>query len=588
MNRQDKKLSSPTHPQAPRRKSAIAAVAAAMALILALVLSACGGSSATGAAGGSTDSSSSSASTNVVGTEGAIKPTSTPKDGGTINYAHEMETPCLTGGWVQEAYIERQYADSLVSQTKTGKIVPWLATSWKTTPDHLTWTFTLKPGVKFTNGEALDAQAVVDNFNGWLNPETLNPTVQTYIGEYFKEAKVVNPTTFQVVLSKPYAPLLSVLSQGYFGILSPSTYKGGAETVCNEPIGSGPFIVQKWTHGQNITFVKNPNYNSAPQNALHQGPAYVDKIVWSYVDDPTTRYGSLTTGQSNVIYDVPGPDWASAQDEYEVQQYITPGRPDTLDLNTINGPFKDQKVREAFAYGANREEAVASAFEGKTPYNGNGALSQSTPNFNPNLEETWPYNPEKAEKLLTEAGWKKNSSGIAEKDGQQLDIKLIYGANSIITNEGATVLQDLQAQWKEVGFNVTLKPLGFSELFAAEYTAPTSYDATIGYWTSPTAGVMLITWRPWNGKEPNAYNSPFYNDKELISLIEKGNASFNKAAQDKYYGKAQEIVTKDKAAVVGVYTQETTLAVEKNLHDVWLEASQGEPVFDDAYFGSES
>ena len=67
--------------------------------------------------------------------------------------------------------------------------------------------------------------------------------------------------------------------------------------------------------------------------ALHQGPAYAEKLIWSFVDDPTTRYGSLTTGQSNVIYDVPGPDWATAQTEYEVQQYITPGRPDTLDLN---------------------------------------------------------------------------------------------------------------------------------------------------------------------------------------------------------------------------------------------------------------
>jgi peptide/nickel transport system substrate-binding protein len=606
MNRKDKNLSSPAPARAPKRalhpraslralRTHIAIFAtAAMVLALAVGLSACGGSSATGAGGGSTDGSSSDVpgatgtAVNVVGTEGATKPTGTPKSGGTINYAHEMETPCLTGGWIQEAYIERQYADNLVSMAKGGKIVPWLATKWTTSKDHLTWTFTLKPGVKFTNGEPLDAKAVVENFYAWLNPETINPTVQTYIGAYFKSAKVINDTTFQVVLSKPYAPLLPVISQGYFGILSPSTYKGGAETICNEPVGSGPFIVDKWTHGQNITFSRNDNYNSAPQNAVHQGPAYAEKLIWSYVNDPTTRYGSLTTGQSNVIYDVPGPDWATAQSEYEVQQYITPGRPDTLDLNTINGPFKDKKVREAFAYGADREAATASAFEGKTPYNGNGALSQTTPNFNSDLEDTWPYNPEKAEQLLDQAGWKENSDGVLEKDGEKLDILLIYGANSIITNEGATVLQDLQAQWKEIGFNVTLKPLAFAELFAAEYTKPTSYDATIGYWTSPTAGVMLITWRPWDGKEPNAYNNPFYNDPHLIDLIEKGNASFTEAEKNKYYGEAQEIVTKREVAVVGVYTQETTLAVEPNLKGVWLEASQGEPVFSDAYFEDQS
>src|SRR6201996_6951898 len=146
MNRQDKNhSSSSTHPRTPRRVT-LSVIAAAMALVLAVAISACGGgSSATGAAGGSSSPSDASgsaptsgpgsaASVNVVGTEGEGAPTSDskPKSGGTINYAHEMEVPCLTGGWIQEAYIERQYADSLVSEEKGGKIVPWLATSWKT------------------------------------------------------------------------------------------------------------------------------------------------------------------------------------------------------------------------------------------------------------------------------------------------------------------------------------------------------------------------------------------------------------------------------------------------------------------------
>ena len=432
-----------------------------MALVLALVLSACGGSAATGSAGGSTVPGAYLSAVDVVGTEGTGAPTDAPapESGGTINYAHEMETPCLTGGWIQEAYIERQYADSLVSQTKDGKVVPWLATKWTTSKDHLTWTFTLKPGVKFSDGEPLNAKAVVDNFYAWLNPETLNPTVSTYIGEYFKSAKVAQPDDLpagplETVRAAPAGALAGLLRDPLAEHL-----QGWGGSRLHEPIGSGPFIVQKWTHGQNITFTRNDDYNSAPQNAVHQGPAYAEKLIWSYVDDPTTRYGSLTTGQSNVIYDVPGPDWASAQEEFEVQQYITPGRPDTLDLNTIEGPFKDQKVREAFAYGANREEAVESAFEGKTPYNGNGALSQTTPNFNKTWKTPGRTTREKAEQLLDQAGWKKSSDGVREKDGEKLDIKLIYGANSIITNEGATVLQDLQAQWKEVGFDVTLKPL---------------------------------------------------------------------------------------------------------------------------------
>jgi peptide/nickel transport system substrate-binding protein len=584
MNRKDQKeLFSRIQSRASRRTRLAAAAAAAMALVLALVLSACGGgTSATGAAGGS------SASGNVVGPEAATVSADTkPKQGGTIYYAHEQETPCLTGGWVQEAFLERQYADGLVSQTKTGKIVPWLAQSWSTSPDHKVWTFKLKPRVKFTDGTPLDAEAVVKNFELWSDPSNGNGVVP-YLGQYYESAKAVNDLTVQLTLKAPYAPLLSSLSQGYDGILSPQTIAAGPEAICNEPVGSGPWIIDKWTHGQNITFSRNPNYNSAPANALHQGPAYADKLVWSFVSDPTTRYGSLITGQSNVIYDVPAPDWQTAQENYEVQQYITPGRPVTLDLNVEQGPFTDLKVREAFAYGADRKAAVESAFNGKVPYNGNGALSKSTPDQDPSLEETWPYNPEKAEQLLDQAGWKKGSDGIRTKDGQELTVTLIYGAGSILTQEGATVLEDLQSQWKEVGFNVELKPLTLTQLFSGQYSTPDKYDATIGYWTAPTAGVMLIVWRPWDGKpEPNGNNASFYNDDKLVSLIEKANGSFDPAEQKKNYYAAQQIVTKEQAAVVGVYVQETSLAVEPNLHGVWLEASQGEPVFADAYFGDE-
>jgi peptide/nickel transport system substrate-binding protein len=587
MNRKDKKkmnLSSPSHPRSPRRPSLVVAAAAAMALLLALVLSACGGgSSATGSAGGSA-----TASGNVAGAEAAtVSEDTKPKEGGTIYYAHEQETPCLTGGWVQEAFIERQYADELVSQTKTGKIVPWLATSWSTSKDGLTWTFHLKPGVKFTNGEPLDAKAVVKNFEYWSDPSNGNG-VAPFLHNYYKSSKALGDTTVQVTLTKPYSPLLSSISQGYDGIIAPATYAKGAEAICNEPIGSGPWIIDKWTHGQNITFSRNPNYNSAPSNALHQGPAYAEKLVWSYIADPTTRYGSLTTGQSNVIYDVPATDWATAQENYEVQQYITPGRPVTLDLNMNQGPFTELAVREAFAYGADRKAAVESAFEGKVPYNGNGALSQSTPMQDSSLEETWPYNPEKAEQLLDQAGWKVGSNGIRSKDGKPLNVKLVYGAGSLITPEGATVLEDLQSQWKEVGFNVELQPATLTQLFSGEYAAPDKYDATIGYWTSPSPAVLLIVWKPWDSKtEPNGNDQSFYDNPKLVDLIEKANSATDPAEQKKYYYAAQQIVTKEQAAVVGVYVQETSLAVEKNLHDVWLEASQGEPVFSDAYFGEE-
>lgn len=533
----------------------------AATVAVASVLSACAGSSA----------SSSAANAR-------------PVNGGTIYYGHEQEPPCLTGGWVQQAYIDRQILDSLVSQAAGGKIVPWLATAWKVSPDQKTWTFTLKQGVAFTDGTPFNAAALKTNFEYWLDPKAGNSTVQAYIGEYYKSSKAVDDHTFELHLTKPYSPLLSALSQAYFGVQSPKALARGVSANCVEPVGTGPFSVQKWNRGQNIIFVKNPNYDSAPANAKHQGPAYVDKIVWSFLAEPTVRYGSLTSGKSNVIYDIPTVNWQDAKSQFQVQQYITPGTPVRLALNTIKGPFTDVKVRQAFAYATDRASAVKSAFNGAIPYNGNGALSQSTPGYDASLANAFAHDPAKAAGLLDSAGWtQKNSAGYRTKDGKELAIKLVYPAGAVFTAEGATLLQVLQQQAKQVGFNVTLVPATQSETFAGKYSGPDSYDAQPWYWTSPTAGVLYIVYRQNLKDRPNFSNSSFYGNPQLEKLIAQANSTLDPAEQNKLYAQAQSIVVNE-AVAIGLYTQTTSLAIKKNLRGVWLEDSQGEPVFHDAYF----
>jgi peptide/nickel transport system substrate-binding protein len=574
MNQKLPEKTTTTHLDVVMRPRGKAWLGLALALLVpAFALSACGGSS----------SSSSGSNATQVASTGASG--STPTQGGTIYYAHDLEVPCLQGGWVEEAYIERQYTDSLVSQASSGHIVPWLATSWSVSANQLTYTFHLKPNVKFSDGTPLNAQAVADNFDFWTNPKTGNSDVDAYIGPYFKSAVATGPLTVQVNLKKPYSPLLSSLSQGYDGILSPKGLARGVNANCDDPIGSGPFILQKWNHGQNLVFVRNPNYNSAPANALHQGPPYVSKLVWSFVSDPTTRWGSLTSGESDVIEDVPTIDWPQAKSEYNLAEYITPGRPQTLSLNTDHGVFTDVKVRQAFAYAIDRQAAVKSAFNGEIPFDGNGALSPSTPDYDAALNSSDPYSPATANALLNAAGWTgRNSAGYRTKNGQELNVKLVYGLGSIVNDEGATLLQDLQQQWKAVGFNVQLVPATLTQLFAGTYSTPTASDATIGYWTSPTPGVLYIVWQPWNAPgDPDFSNSAFYDNPKLVSIIAAANSSLSPSVQQADYYQAQKIIVNE-AAVVGLYTKTTTLAWTKKLHDVWIEDSQGEPVFSDAYF----
>jgi peptide/nickel transport system substrate-binding protein len=546
-----------------RRRTAVRAVLAGSASLMALLLAGCGaGAGATGAAGGS----------------GGEK-----IDGGTLKYAHLQEPPCIYGGWVQQAFLSRQVLDSLVSQTEDGSIVPWLAESWKVSEDQKTWTFELKDGVKFTDGTPVDAKAIAANFEFWQAGG--NGTVQAHIGEYYKSAKAVDAGTVEIELKAPYTPLLSALSQGYFGIQSPAALKEHTDQQnCEAPVGSGPFTVGEWKRGESVTFLKNQGYNSAPENAKHQGPAYVDSVVWSFVQDNTSRFGSLASGESDAIGEVPTVDFEAAKSQFEVQQYITPGRPVTLSLNTLAGPFTDKLVRQAFAYSADRKAAVDSAFLGVVPFEGNGTVSQSTPGYDQSVADDYPFDQAKANELLDKAGWtERNADGVRVKDGKELAIDLVFGLNSIVTTEGATALQNLQEQVKPVGFKVNLVPVTQADLFSGAYSTPDKYDAQLGYWTSPHSGILYINFRQNTKEKPNFANTTFYNNAEIEKTILKGNSAKTTEEANKYYAEAQQALS-DEAVAVGLYTQTSSLAIQPKLKDVWLEASQGEPVFHDAYF----
>jgi peptide/nickel transport system substrate-binding protein len=538
------------------------AAAAAGALLLSSLLAACA------ASGGSTV---------------AAAADGTQIQGGTIVYGHEQEPPCLYGGWLQEAYIDRNILDSLVTEADNGSIEPWLATSWTISGNGLIYTFHLKPGVTFTDGTPLNAQAVVDNFNYWQSGG--NSTAQVSMDPYFKSAAALSATTVQVTLNQPFYQLLTMLSQAYFGILSPANIKAGTAAVCNDPIGSGAFRIQKWVHGQELVLVRNPGYTSWPATALHKGPAIVSQVDWEFLPDPTERYESLVTGETDVIYDIPTVDWTNATQNFQVIKYITPGKPVSLYLNTADGPFTSVLVRQAFAYGADRRADVEAAFHGVIPYEGNPSVSQATPGYDAAVASAYPYDPAKANQLLDQAGWtKRNAAGYrVNAAGQELTVKLAYPAGSVITDEGATLLQILQQQWKQVGFNVTLIPETQAETFGGDFSTPQSYDAQPWYWTSPSPAILWIVWRPSTKADPNYSNSSFYNNTQLGTVIADGNTAASTAQADQYYDQAQQII-QNEAAAVGLYDQTMTLAVAKNLHDVWVEKSQGEPVFEDAYF----
>ena len=447
-------------------------------------------------------------------------------DGGTIVYAHQQEPACVFGGWIEQAYLSYQVLDNLVSLDEDHQVVPWLAESWEESEDGLSWTFTLKDGVEFTDGTPVDAEAIAYNFDYWVAGG--NSTASVWLLDYYSSATAVDDLTVRIDLLRPYPRLADNLTQGYFGIQSQTALETRTdEENCAAPIGSGAFIVDHWDRGQEIVLARNDDYTSWPANAEHTGPAYVEQIDWKFVPDATTRVAALQSGEVSAIYDVPAVQWQTLDDGgYQLEKYVTPGRPQQLLFNTQLGPFTDERVRQAFAYSLDRELIVDTIGHGVIPFEGNGGVSQTTPGYSQKAADAYGLDLDKATDLLDEAGWDEvDDEGFRTKDGERLTVVLPYGAGSIINADGAAILQGVKEQATASGFDVELIPVPQSELFSGAYSSPRS--ATSRWATGPPSPPASCTStgarRPPD--KPNYSNQAFYNDDVLAQLILDANSA---------------------------------------------------------------
>jgi peptide/nickel transport system substrate-binding protein len=505
-------------------------------------------------------------------------------EGGTIVYGHQQEPACVFGGWIEQAYLSTQVLDALTSLDADRNVVPWLAQSWETSDDGLTWTFHLKPGVEFTDGTPLTAEVVAYNVDFWMGGG--NTTAKVWLDGYYDHSTAVDDLTVQIVLSKPYPRLADNLAQGYSGIQSQHALETRTkEENCEAPIGSGAFVVDHWDRGEQIVLRRNENYTSPPANAQHTGPAYVDEIEWKFIADATTRVASLRSGETDAIYDVPAIDWTGlGADGYTELKYVTGGRPQQLSFNTQQGPFTDERVRQAFAYSLDRRSLVETIGQGVIPYEGNGAVSQSTPGYSQAAADRYDLDLDQANRLLDEAGWTgRDADGTRTKDGERLDVVLPYNSGTIVNADGASILQGVQEQAGATGFAVDLVTVPPSGFFSGQYSQPDERDIAAGYWTAVTAGIQWINWRPSTEDWPNGNNAAFYSDDVLADLIDRANQTADVEAQNELYRQAQEYIA-DRALSIGVYDRLSTLAVNPELQGVWQENAQGGPVFYDAHF----
>lgn len=390
----------------------------------------------------------------------------------------------------------RNTFDSLVFQREDGSFAPWLAKEWSVSEDGLEYTFVLRDDVTFHDGEPFNAAAVKANFDHVVDPETASAQAASLIGfaedgGYYLGTEVVDEFTVAVSFNQPYAPFLQGVSLPQLGFYSPKVLaERGGELRAGGPgitVGTGPFVLDEFVPGQELTFSANPDYNWAPEGYAHQGVAASDELVIRILPEAAVRVGALASGEADVVADVSPTMVSQAGSAVTVNSVELPGIPYSLYINEANGVFADQNVRLAFARGIDISSAVDAIFLGQYE-RAWSILAPTTPNsYEEGLEGLWPYDPDEANRLLDESGWtERDADGYRVMDGERLSASWI--AWTPIPDDRAALADIIQSDLRQIGFELVrdvLEPAQYNERYG-----PRTFDVTDWGFSSPDADVL--------------------------------------------------------------------------------------------------
>ncbi len=368
----------------------------------------------------------------------------------------------LVGSSYEGAAIDGAVFDTLVRETPDGKFHPGLATKWEISPDGLTYTFHLRQDVKFHDGTPFNAAAVKFTFDRIVNPATKSEQSIALVGTY-TSTEVIDDFTAKIHLTAPYGPFLSGIAQPNVSIVSPTAVKKYGDTFTDHLVGTGPFIFKEWVRSDHVTLVRNPDYNWASDYFTHQGPAYLDEIDFKFIPEATVRSGTLQTGETNMINDVPPEDFGqlAADPNYKTYNIIQPGTPLAIAMNVTKPPLDDLKVRQALEYGIDKKAIVDTLFAGQYGL-AYSPLAPNTLGYWSGSEQMYPYDQAKAKSLLDDAGWKAGPDGMRSKDGQPLKLEW----PTFTWQNMDKMAQIVQAQLKDLGIDLTIDVGAFPAMYA--------------------------------------------------------------------------------------------------------------------------
>jgi peptide/nickel transport system substrate-binding protein len=484
-----------------------------------------------------------------------------PVPGGHLTFGYsssfvDILDPHVTSQSVSH-FIMMNVFDPLVYLKADGELAPGLAESWSSSPDGLTWTFKLRRGVKFHDGTPLDAAAVRFSFDRMVDPETKSRQAGVALRGFYDRAEVVDPATVRIVLKKPKASFLTVLSQAFFAPVSPKAVRELGTEFGRRPVGTGPFRFVEWVQNQHVKLARNPDYAWGPP-FLPAGPPPVETLTFRQIPDAGARLAALESGQVDGIDTPPTHQLQRlrADGRFQVRTAAQPGMPWGWPINTKRAPTDDVRVRQALIHALDREGLVRNVHQGayKPAY---GPLTPVTFGYHPAVEKMYPHDPRKAEALLEEAGWKKGPDGIRAKDGQPLTIEhyVFYSTANA---------EYVQAELRKVGIKttITLQEVGTVNQVATEGVknnlAPLPF-------ASLDPELMSILFHSRN--QGKGFNWTFHQVKEIDDLLDRGEVELDARRRAEIYARFQ-VLAMEHALFLPAFVRETIHVYKAGVQNV--------------------
>ena len=446
--------------------------------------------------------------------------------------------------------VAAQVYSTLARVDEHQKIVPYAAESWTISKDGLTYTFKLRDNLVFHNGRKAEAGDVKYSLSRLASPDSRSPSARLLLADVVgfeavnkgetKElagVRVVDPHTVEIKLqAPPKGDLLTRLAHISSAIVArEAVEQGGANWAETQPVGTGPWRLKEWVHRSRVVFEAFPQY--------FEGKPKVDRLEMPIVQEPATQLAMYQNGELDVVLvpigDYPrlkrDPRWSKELHEWDRAQV------QFLAFNPrVYAPFKDLRVRQAFAQAIDKPRVINQVFHGLyTP--AAGMLPPGLPGYDKDLKG-YEYNPTRAKELLAEAGFP-GGKGLPPLT---MGVNPVTGDYRMMTEPVAAMLKD------NLGVTVEIQ----LQEFAAFTAAMNRRDVLPSFMTGWSATVLdpnyfLELWL----QSKSALNRVNYANPAFDALLEQANSATDPARRVAAFRQADALVAKDLPIVPIMYTR---------------------------------